>query len=375
MTGPESVDDLFEREKEKIDENKNAETTIKKCPSCGANMVYSPEVHGLKCPYCGEEEKLEENDVCEEKDINLLFDNGTNAWAKETRVFRCTNCGATTVISRSEISKECPFCGTSNVVECEEMSGMRPDAVLPFLLTKTQAKEQVIRWAKKKVFAPSKFKKSVKPEGMHGNYSPAFTFDAETITDYKGVLGKYYYVTKTVNGKTVSERRIRYFPISGKHNRSFDDVLVQAADNIRQRTLNDLQPYDTNNSQNYAADYLYGFTATQYNRDGKACWQVARNIMYDNVKQQILSGYDYDVVSSFDANMHCKNVTYKYVLLPMYIGHYGFKKKIYNFFVNGRNGKVAGKVPISPLRVGALVLGILGAIALFVYLFITYGGD
>ncbi len=374
MNRPEEVDNLFAA-KQKIDEDKNAETKIKKCPSCGANMVYSPETHGLKCPYCGEGVKLEENDFCEEKDANFLFDNSVATWSKETRVFRCTNCGATTVIARSEISKECPFCGTSNVVECEEMSGMRPDAVLPFLLTKEQAKERVVGWAKKKVFAPSKFKKSVKPEGMHGNYSPAFTFDADTYTEYEGVLGRYYYVTKTVDGKQLTERRVEYFPISGTHKRSFDDVLVQAADNIRQKTLNDLQPYDTNNSQKYSEDYLYGFTATQYNRDGKACWKVARNIMYDNVKEQILSGYVYDEICSFDANMHCKNVTYKYVLLPMYIGHYGFKKKIYNFFVNGRNGKVAGKVPISPLKVGSLVIGILGAIALIVYLFVTYGGD
>lgn len=338
-------------------------------------MIYSPEDHGLKCPYCGVVEKLEENDVCDEKDIDLLFSSSSDAWSKETRVFRCTNCGATTVISRSELSKECPFCGTSNVVECEEMSGMRPDAVLPFLLTKEDAKERVVKWAKKKVFAPSKFKKSVNPEGMRGNYSPAFTFDADTYTRYSGVLGEYYYVTVSVNGKTVTERRVRHFPISGTFAKKFDDVPVQAASNIRQATLNDLLPYDTNNSQNYSADYLYGFTATQYDRSGKECWNTARKIMYDNVKKQILSKYHYDEVCSFNANMSCENVTYKYVLLPMYIGHYGFKKKIFNFFINGRNGKVAGKVPVSPIKVGALILGILGIVAAFVYLFILYGSD
>ena len=37
-------------------ESENSEensTEIRKCASCGANMVYDPEARALKCPYCG----------------------------------------------------------------------------------------------------------------------------------------------------------------------------------------------------------------------------------------------------------------------------------------------------------------------------------
>ena len=370
-------DDLFNppnQENPPESEPERADTETAKCPSCGANLVYSPEIHGLKCPYCGTEEKLAEDNFCEEQDFEKLFTDRAGEWADETKVFRCTNCGATTVISRSELSKECAFCGTSNIVEREDISGMRPDAVLPFLLTKENAGERLKAWAKKKIFAPSSFKKSVKPEKIYGNYSPSFTFDSDTVSPYVGRLGKYYYTTRMVNGKTVRTRHIRYYNISGTHRARFDDVLVQAANNIPQKTLDKIQPFDTNNSQEYSADYLHGFSATQYDRDGKECWKVAQSIMYENVKKQILAGYSYDVVGYLDVRMNCHNITYKYVLLPLYVGHYKFKQKLYNFFVNGRNGKVAGKSPLSPIRVGFVVLIALGILAGIIYWFISQNG-
>ena len=65
-------------------------------------------------------------------------------------------------------------------------------------------------------------------------------------------------------------------------------------------------------------------------------------------------------------------VTYKYMLLPVYIGHSKYRKKLYNFFVNGQNGNVAGKTPVSPVKVTALVLlGLLAVvgIGLLIYFF------
>lgn len=351
-----------------------AATETAKCPSCGANMVYDPETRGLKCPYCGDEKKLAEHDYSEEIALQNLFSSNVRAWQEETKVFRCENCGAVTVISRSELSKECPFCGTSNVVERDDMSGMRPNAVLPFTVTKEQARESFSRWAKKKIFSPNGFRKSASPEKMKGNYSPAFTFDAHAIGRYRGVLGEYYYVTRTVNGRTEQVRKVRYFPISGTLETDFDDVLVQAARNISQKTLNKLQPFDTNASQKYASEYLQGYTATQYERSGEECWKSAKDSMYESVKSKVLARYRYDEVAEFHMDVEYRNVTYKYVLIPLYIGHYAFKKKLYNFFVNGRNGKVDGKAPLSVWKVGALVFGILAVIAALVVIYVYYGG-
>lgn len=356
------------------EEQQRAATKTAKCPSCGAELVYDPATGKLKCPYCGTEEEIETK-LSAEIDLENLFIQRAHTWSTETKAFRCVNCGAQTVISKKEISKCCAYCGASNIIESDEMSGMRPDAVLPFILTKEDAGVRATAWAKKKFFAPRKFKQSLSPENINGNYNPAFTFDANAHCKYSGRLGKYYYETRTVNGKQQQVRKIRYFNISGLYDAFFDDVLIQASDKIEQKTLDKIQPFDTNFSQEYSPNYLYGFSATQYTRDGKTCWNSAKNVMYARAKNQILSKYTYDVVDCFEMEIDFRNVTYKYVLLPLYIGHFSFKEKLYNFFVNGRNGNATGKVPISPVKVGIVVLAVLAVIGAIVAIYLLGGNS
>lgn len=372
MSELELNDELFTGDNES--EREEAATETAKCPSCGANLIYDPATRGLKCPYCGEGKELRHDRYSSEIDLADLFRRRSKEWNAETRSFRCKNCGAVTVISKTEIAKECAFCGTSNVVEEQEMSGLRPNAVLPFTVTKEQAGEALKKWAKKRAFAPNKLRKGISAEKISGNYMPCFTFDAKTSSRYQGRLGEYYYVTRTVNGKQVEERRVRYFNIRGTYEGNYDDVLVQASDRIPRSASQKLQPFDTNNSQTYSANYMFGFAATQYTKDGEQCWGEAKDIMKNAERAGILSRYTYDIVDYLDVETDFFNVTYKYVLLPVYVGNYLFKEKVYNFFVNGRNGKVAGQVPKSPLKVGALVLGILAAIVGIILLYLYYGG-
>ncbi|MGN0805445.1 MAG: hypothetical protein ACI4MC_00280 [Candidatus Coproplasma sp.] len=336
-------------------------TKTSSCPLCGGRLVYSPADRALKCEYCGGKGQIDMSRYGEELNFYDLINANNNTWANDTHVFRCNNCGAKTVISKKEISKKCPFCGTTNVAQTEELCGLKPNAVLPFLLDKAQACESAVKWAKKRLFSPRKFKKNVYPEEIDGNYIPAFTFDTNTVTRYSGKLGRTKTRTIRVNGKTVTESYTEWFKISGTFKMSFDDFLVQASDSVEQKDVNKLSPFDTNQSQAYSSDYLMGFSAAQYSKSGQQCWEYARGVMQDQVKAAILRQYTYDKVGSFSMNMSCNDITYKYVLLPIYVGHYSYSKKLFNFFVNGRNGKVTGKAPVSPIRVGIAVL--LGLIA------------
>ncbi|MBO5215954.1 MAG: hypothetical protein J6B79_07180 [Clostridia bacterium] len=348
------------------------EANIEKCPGCGANMVFSPEKQALECPYCGTVATIENSFGEEIRFANLL--SSASTWADETHVFRCENCGARTVLDRTEIAKTCSFCGTTNIVETDELSGLKPNAVVPFRLTVQNAIERVKTWVKRKFFAPGKFKKSVTPENVSGLYTPAFTYDAQTHSTYSGVLGKYEYRTRRVNGKTVRERYTRYFHIGGSHELFFDDVLIQASSGISQGSIDKLQPFGTSDSKEYAKEYLSGFTASQYTKDGLACWEEAKTRMNGRIRSAILSRYVYDVVSSLNVDTNYSNVTYKYVLLPVYIGHCGWKNKIYNFFVNGYNGNVTGKTPVSVWKVLAVVLAGLAVVGgLFALVYFTGG--
>lgn len=354
------------------DEEVENATDVTKCPACGANMVYDSVRGKLYCEHCDTVVEVRAR-TSEEQDFERLLSR-TDEWGAETHVFRCENCGAQEVLADGEIAKKCPFCGTTNIVRTDELPGLRPNGVVPFSIAKDDAIRRVRRWARKKLFAPRRFRKEADPENVNGMYMPAFSFDTSADAWYSGVLGKYHYRTKRVNGRTVQERYLVTFPIRGNYSMFFDDILIQASDKIGQKSLNALQPFDTNESKEYRKEYLSGYTAGQYSKDGLACWEEAKGVIHGRLRSAILAGYHYDTIVSFNLDFHCRNTTYKYLLLPVYVGHCSWKKKLYHFFVSGHNGKVTGKAPVSPLKVGIAVLLGAAVVAGLVFLFLWLNG-
>ena len=333
-----------------------------KCPNCGDNLEFDPEKGCLKCPSCGTLKEIETRAGQEIAFSELSKPNG--GWQNQTHVYHCANCNAEEVLDKREIAHVCPFCGSPSVVEREEIDTLRPNALLPFLLDLPKASAAAIRWAKKRLFAPRDFKTYFRPEKLHGVYLPAFTFDTNTDSTYQGRLGEHYYVNVRSNGKTVREQRTRYFYIQGTYQQFFDDLAVSATDAVPPSVMRTLMHYDYHNCVEYNDDFLYGFSALLYSRDGQTCWADARSMADKSIRQGILSQYHYDEVSYLNVSTNCFNVTYKYLLLPMYTGIYPYKSKTYPFYINGRSGKVKGKSPVSPIKAAiAAVLGVAAAVA------------
>ena len=343
-----------------------------KCPGCGDNLRFDPETGSLKCPSCGSVKQIL-SQAGQEIAFSALS-GVKSGWQNETHVYRCANCNAEEALAKREIAHVCPFCGSPSVVEQEEIDSLRPNALLPFTLGKEKAAEKAVGWAKKKLLAPSSFKRFFRPENINGVYLPAFTFDTKTRSDYQGKLGEYYYVTVKENGKNVRKRRTRYFPVSGTYNYFFDDIAVNATDAVPKSVMNTLMHYDYHNSVAYEDDFLYGFSALLYTKSGETCWQEARAQAERVLRNQILAQYHYDEVSYLNVSTSYSGITFKYMLLPMYTGSYSYGEKTYSFYVNGRSGKVKGKAPISPVKVtiASLIVAAVAAGIAFLYYFLTH---
>lgn len=343
------------------------ETESVKCPGCGANMIFDADLQTLYCPHCGSKKELGEAKIAKEKDImeGLSAD---SVWkADETVVFRCDNCGAKVVLQKDETAKICPFCGTAHVQKTEELAGLKPDAVLPFAFGQEKALEYSKTWAKKRFFAPRKFKKNLNAENVNGVYTPCFTFDSHTFSTYHGRIGKRH--TRVV-GSGKNQRTETYTVwrnISGSYNEFFDDVAITAGDKCGQKELDKISPYDTNSGKEYREQYLLGFMAYHYDHELSECWNSAKAKMDKVIRNNILRQYDYDVVDYLNVSTTHENVKYKYVMIPVYVGNFTFKQKLYNFFVNGTTGKTYGKYPKSLLRVGGVILFGLAIAAVVAY--------
>ncbi len=355
--------DSFNQEENQVD----AESI--KCEACGSNLVFDPNAQCLKCPHCGTEISFSSSDAQE-----ILLGHGLNndrVWtADEAVVFRCENCGAKVVMTANETAKSCPFCGTAHVQKLEELAGIKPNALIPFTFDDKKAIVYSKQWAKKRFYAPRKFKKNICADNVKGIYTPCFTFDSKTVSYYYGRIGKTH--TRVVgSGKN---RRVQTYVvwrnISGTYNDSFDDVLITAGSKFGQKELDKVAPYQTNYSREYEENYLFGFMAYHYDSELTECWGEAKSRIDGVIRKSILSNYVYDVIDYLNVSTTHNDVTYKYVMLPVYVGNYEYNKKSYNFFVNGSSGKVYGKTPKSIWKILATVflgLAVVVGIALLYY--------
>ncbi len=351
------------------EDHKGVEAELRKCPNCGNNLKFDPTTQKLKCDYCDSEVAFKQNSNYVEIDIRTALTTGATDWSGAARAFQCENCGAKVVLEKTATAKGCPFCGTAHVIPLDQQVGVRPNVVVPFALNKESATEKLKLWAKKKLFAPRKFKKTFTPENLNGVYMPCYTYDSQTFSTYNGKIGKRHTRTTGSGKNRKTETYIVWRYISGSFEKFFNDVFVSAGSKLSQKELSKLGNFSESNNRVYDDEYLFGYMAYGSEISVADGWDKAKDDIDDMLKKAILSQYNYDVVSYLNVSTNHSNVTYKYVLLPVYVGNYKYGKKVRNYVCNGINGSTTGKYPVSPIRVAiASLLGIALIVGLYLLL-------
>ena len=107
---------------------------------------------------------------------------------------------------------------------------------------------------------------------------------------------------------------------------------------------------------------LAGFRAEAYTVELQDAYSEARQIM----DRQILRDVKFDIggdrqrIHNIDTDV--KDVTFKHILLPVWLAAYKYRGETYRFVVNGRTGRVQGERPWSAIKIAiAVVLGLIVA--------------
>lgn len=354
------------------------QTEVNQCPSCGGNAIYDPTSGALKCPFCGTEQPVEKtvHNVIEHDFLQALKENDHH-WDDGERVFHCQKCGAETILDKHKVADFCSFCGSSHITLSDHDAGIKPALIVPFKVSQEEAIAKFKAWMKKRYFAPSKLIQYYTLNALSGAYIPYWTFDADTNSSYVVRIGTYYYVTvtRTVmnDGKptqvTEQVRKIRWRTETGEYSEFFDDVLVRASKNVASNLIHKVEPFQLSGLVDYQPAYLSGFLAERYSIPLKEGWHDATRIIDGRIQNGIYGQVFGDVVEIVNVSTDFQHITYKHILLPIWISSFHFKDKTYRFLVNGQTGKVTGQSPISVVKVSILVAIIVFIIAAVIFFF------
>jgi ribosomal protein S27E len=354
-----------------------------RCPGCSADMAYDPSAGALKCAYCGTVQKISHpvNTTVEELPFDQYAGNPDashlSAISAEALEVECTGCGSTIAFQPGTFAGVCPFCGAKIVTQPHSANPLiAPNGVLPFSVTRSQAAASVSQWLSSRWFAPSDLKRIARPEGIHGVYVPFWTYDARTASQYRGQRGEYYYetqmVTAMVNGRQVTQqqqvRKTRWSPAAGRVDNEFDDILIPATRSIDSKRLHDLDPWDLEVVKPYEPAYLSGFQAQRYQVALKDGIEEAKQIMASTIHYTVCQAIGGDEQHVDGIQTRYDDVTFKHILLPVWIGAYRLQGKVFQVIVNARTGEVQGERPYSALKIALAVIAAIILILIFIAL-------
>lgn len=355
------------------------EKTIK-CKSCGGDLSYKPGSTSLKCKYCNSEQEIKdlpaEGEIVESDYKSILEKFASVSDKQELNTVTCSTCIAVVTMKPNVISDSCPYCGTDIIVTGggTTFSVLKPQYILPFKIEIKVAKDEFSKWITGLWWAPNELKNQKNnTEKLQGMYLPYWTYDSATYTQYSGMRGDYYYETESytdAQGKsqTRSVQKTRWTSASGCVSNEFDDVLVLASKSLPVTITDDLEPWDLASLNAFNENYLSGYRTEAYSIGLEEGFEKAKRKMEPKINTTICSDIGGDAQQIVSKDIEYNNITFKHILLPMWISSFNFKGKVYRFLINARTGEVQGERPYSWIKITLAVVAALAVIAGIIFI-------
>ncbi len=380
---------------------------LNRCPKCGAtDILLNPKTGKLRCSYCRHEFDPEKITGMEEDIKNLtgeIMGSGAQNIIADTNsvlTFKCTSCGAEIVVDTNEASHaRCHWCRNVLSVNQQIPNGTIPDVVLPFKLTKDQAKACIEKFVgKRKFFANPKFRQEFTTENIMGVYFPYMIVD---VNSHAKLIGQGEHLVRFYTVKSGNSEERRYdadlydverefdLAIKGLTIESNSDRLNNEDKSKTNNVINAIMLFDTENAVKYDSNYMRGYTSEKRNVNVDELKDLVKVQSKDVARfaaNDSLKNYDRGVAWSSE-EFNVKGQQWKAAYLPVWLYSYqevkGDKKVLHYVAVNARTEETMGSVPIHmpKLILMSFLVEVLGILAMMYtaddfngsWLFLTVG--
>ena len=345
------------------------------CPCCGGPLTFSGKSGKLECASCGnsfEPEALEMLNTAESGE-QIVFERpkeGFQAGEEGVQIYHCKNCGAELMTEDTTTAAECPYCGSPTILPARLEGGVKPEKVIPFVVTKEQAQKQFEDYFKGKRLLPNIFLNSRnRIAEMRRLYVPYWLFDCDARADI-------VYDAQTTTTEQEGEwevSRTRHYLVRRRGQMSFENIPVDGSVKLDDKITESLEPYDLSAAIPFQSAVLAGAMADHADAESDACEKRAVERVERSVEETLrdtVTGYD--EVSERSKRIETEGGRATPALLPVWLMTTVKEGKTYTFAINGQTGKLTCDVPAdkakSLLWGGGVFAGVFGIAALILAL-------
>jgi len=325
-----------------------------KCPSCGGAINFDSQAQRMKCPYCGTEfdmdtviqyeEALKTEPERDNFDWDLKADaNWQTDEVNNVAVYVCQSCGGQIVGDYTTSATSCPYCDNPVVIAGNVSGDLRPDYIIPFKLTKEQAKQGLRDLVQGKRLLPKLFKDENRIDQIRGMYVPFWLFD----TDVNGNFRYKATRTNTWSDRNYIYTKTSYYSILRSGQLAFNSVPVDASSKLADDLMESIEPYYVQDLVNFNAGYLAGFLADRYDVPAEECIGRANQRVRQSTEKKFASTVQgYQTVTPENSSVQLSKGKARYVLYPVWILNTTWDDKQYTFAMNGQTGRFIGDLPL-----------------------------
>lgn len=342
------------------------------CPCCGGPLKFSGESGKLECTACGNNYEPEALEMMtpEESIDEITFANDAKRFdtgEAGMRAYFCKNCGAE-LMADETAAAECPYCGSPTILPDRIEDGVKPEKVIPFVVSKEQAQN----YFKGKKLLPNVFLNSRNLiSEMRRLYIPYWLFSCDACADM-------VYDAEKVHTEQKGEweiTRTKHYLVRRRGGMRFENIPVDGSVKMDDKLTESLEPYDLSAAIPFQSAVLAGAMADHADADCDACEKRA---VERSVEQTMLDTVrDYDTVSERSRRIIAERGSATPALLPVWLMTTVKEGKTYTFAVNGQTGKLTCDVTAdrkkSLLWGDAVFAGVFGVAALILALMDALG--
>jgi len=274
--------------------------------------------------------------------------------------YTCRTCAGELISDTTLGATSCPYCGNP-VVFTERFSGtLKPDAIIPFKLTKDHAKAALLKYYEGKPLLPKRFKEANFIDEIKGVYVPYWLFDTICEADavYRCTKVRHY------SDRDYDYTETSHYSVQRTGNVDFQRVPVDGSSMLADDMMESIEPFDFKDMVPFQTAFFSGFVANKYDVDVQAAIPRAEERMgatVADVMESSVSGYT--TVDTEQLNVRYSNPRCTYAMLPVYLLSTTFDGVTYTFAMNGQTGLLVGDLPVDKsiywswfFRIGGIVM-------------------
>ena len=350
---------------------------VAQCKQCGGQLIYIPNTLLLRCNHCSSEEAIE---LSKHKLLSHQYDSTEpkeENYSTET-IISCSSCGAQ--FPTSSLSDSCPYC-TSVFSNNKTQTQVAIDAIIPFKIKKEQAAENIKHWVSKISFAPNRLKQEFsKIEKLKGVYVPYYLVNTETQVTYKAKCGT----------KTLLSNKTHWTSHKGTLKTSLSSIALLGTSSIPscfpdktnpEYYFDEIYAEPWNNNWNWEnqlpfhKDFLSGYISEIPKHSFAEILNLNelkfKQLIEIKVEKWLEKKECCDTVIVNDFTFTHQNISYRLILLPVWLSSFRFRNRLYQIAVNRQTGIVVGNRPYSKIKFVLLWVLVIALIFFLIYIFAT----